>query len=138
MRRVHPTALLIVSLLFTGCATPNVKYADLRPPSTATVSGNIVTVHVGSDDEFLTVAITDEGMGIPADKLPRIFDKFERVDNRDTREVGGTGIGLFLVKHLVERHGGEVWAQSEYGKGSTFSFRVPIEPDVSLEEIDDV
>jgi two-component system phosphate regulon sensor histidine kinase PhoR len=100
--------------------------------------GGEITVRVSSDGEFLLVGISDEGMGIPADKLARIFEKFERVDNRDTREVGGTGIGLFLVKHLVERHGGEVWAESEYGKGSTFSFRIPIEPDMSLEDTDDV
>ncbi len=100
--------------------------------------GGEITVGISSDGDFLTVTITDEGMGIPADKLARIFEKFERVDNRDTREVGGTGIGLFLVKHLVERHGGEVWAESEYGKGATFSFRVPLEPDMSLEEMDDV
>lgn len=99
--------------------------------------GGEIAVHVSSDGENLLVAVSDEGMGIPADKLSRIFEKFERVDNRDTREVGGTGIGLFLVKHLVERHGGQVWAESEFGKGSTFSFRVPIEPDMSLEEVDD-
>lgn len=96
--------------------------------------GGEVIVRVGADDQWLQVSISDEGMGVPPDRLSRIFEKFERVDNRDTREVGGTGIGLFLVKHLVERHGGTVWAESEFGKGSTFSFRIPLKPDTTLEE----
>lgn len=96
--------------------------------------GGKITVILSADEQWLSVAIKDEGMGIPADKLPRIFEKFERVDNRDTREVGGTGIGLFLVKHLVERHQGRVRVESEVGKGSTFSFQVPIQPEISPEE----
>jgi signal transduction histidine kinase len=96
--------------------------------------GGEIIVRVNADSEWLQVSIVDHGMGIPSDRLSRIFEKFERVDNRDTREVGGTGIGLFLVKHLVERHGGSVWAESEIGKGSTFSFRVPQKPDITFED----
>jgi PAS domain S-box-containing protein len=96
--------------------------------------GGLVMVRVSGNDESLRVAISDPGIGIPADKLARIFDKFERVDNRDTREVGGTGIGLFLVKHLVERHDGTIWAESEVGKGSTFVFEIPFEPKSALED----
>jgi len=96
--------------------------------------GGEIIVRVNADADWLQVSIVDQGMGIPSDRLSRIFEKFERVDNRDTREVGGTGIGLFLVKHLVERHGGTVWAESEIGKGSTFSFRIPQEPDITFED----
>jgi two-component system phosphate regulon sensor histidine kinase PhoR len=101
--------------------------------------GGAITVRVESDGEKLRVAVSDQGMGIPPDKLARIFDKFERVDNRDTREVGGTGIGLFLVKHLVERHDGIIHVTSELGKGSTFTFEMPVSPesartDVHLDE----
>ncbi|HEX8236862.1 MAG TPA: ATP-binding protein, partial [Abditibacteriaceae bacterium] len=67
--------------------------------------------------------------------LSRVFEKFERVDDRDTRQAGGTGIGLFLVKHLVERHDGEVWVESEPGQGSTFIFRVPLHPPQAEEDM---
>jgi len=59
------------------------------------------------------------------------------VDNRDTREAGGTGIGLYLVKHLVERHEGHVWVESSVGKGSTFSFQIPVRPAQAEEEMQD-
>jgi len=114
--------------ILTNLVSNAIKYAP---------RGGDITVGMRADDETLFIDVTDEGMGIPADKLPRIFDKFERVDNRDTREVGGTGIGLFLVKHLVDRHGGTVWVESEVGKGSTFHIELPIEPELSLEETDE-
>jgi two-component system phosphate regulon sensor histidine kinase PhoR len=91
-------------------------------------AGGDVTVSVQSGGDTLTVSVRDEGIGIPSDRLERIFEKFERVDDRDTRQAGGTGIGLYLVKHLVERHDGEVWVESELGKGSTFTFRIPLHP----------
>lgn len=96
--------------------------------------GGEITVEAQSDGERLRVAVRDQGIGIPPDKLARIFDKFERVDNRDTREVGGTGIGLFLVKHLVERHEGTIWAESELGTGSAFIFEIPVEPESANED----
>jgi len=77
-------------------------------------------------DELIQVAISDQGMGIPADQLSKMFQRFHRVDNRDTRTVGGTGIGLHLTKGLVEGHHGRIWLDSEYGKGSTFYFTLPI------------
>lgn len=77
-------------------------------------------------DELIQFAISDQGMGIPAEHLPRMFERFHRVDNRDTREIGGTGIGLYLVKAFVEAHHGRIWLESEYGKGTTFFFSLPI------------
>jgi signal transduction histidine kinase len=64
-------------------------------------------------------------MGIPKEHLGKMFQRFHRVDNRDTREIGGTGIGLFLVKALVEMHHGKIWIESEVGKGTTFFFTMP-------------
>ena len=83
------------------------------------------------DPELIQFAISDQGMGIPAEYLPKMFGRFVRVDNRDTRTVGGTGIGLFLTKALVEQHEGRIWLESEYGKGTTFYFTLPTTQDES-------
>jgi two-component system phosphate regulon sensor histidine kinase PhoR len=85
-----------------------------------------VSAHLKGDDVLL--AISDQGMGMPKEHLPKIFDRFHRVDNRDTRKVGGTGIGLYLVKHLVEAHEGQIHVESEVGKGSSFIFNLPLKP----------
>jgi signal transduction histidine kinase len=90
-------------------------------------NGGKVHVHATMDNsDTLHVKIKDEGMGMTPEFIARIGERFLRADNRDTREIGGTGIGLFLVKHLVEAHGGQMWAESEgMGKGSTFHFTLP-------------
>jgi len=75
--------------------------------------------------ELIQLAVSDQGMGIPPEHKEKMFQRFHRVDNRDTREIGGTGIGLFLVKALVEQHGGKIWLDSDYGKGTTFFFTMP-------------
>ncbi|HEY3332303.1 MAG TPA: ATP-binding protein [Capsulimonadaceae bacterium] len=72
------------------------------------------------------IGVADHGMGIPKEHLPKVWERFHRVDNRDNREIGGTGIGLFLVKALVESHHGTVGIESEYGKGTTFWFTMPL------------
>jgi len=70
-------------------------------------------------------------MGIPKDHLLRVFERFHRVDNEDNRKIYGTGLGLYLVQHLVDQvHLGKIWAESEVGKGSTFWFRIPVELDI--------
>ncbi|GAB4451898.1 MAG: hypothetical protein OHK0029_01900 [Armatimonadaceae bacterium] len=83
-----------------------------------------ITMKMMSDD-LIQASVSDQGMGIPAEQLPKMFEKFHRVDNSDVRKVGGTGIGLFLTKALVEAHGGRIWLDSEYGKGTTFYFTLP-------------
>ncbi len=77
-----------------------------------------------ADEGAVRFEVKDSGKGIPADDLPRIFERFYRVDK--SRAGGGTGLGLSISKHLVEAHGGEIWAESIEGKGSTFSFTIPI------------
>ena len=75
--------------------------------------------------ETVLIGVSDQGMGIPEHALKKLGEKFYRVDNKSTRKVGGTGIGLFLVKNLIARHNGYMWIESEVGKGSTFWFRFP-------------
>ncbi len=80
---------------------------------------------------WVRVAIHDQGIGIAPEDLPRIWERFYRVDNTNTRRIGGTGLGLSITRALVELHGGRIWAESELGKGSHFYFTLPI-PGVEL------
>jgi signal transduction histidine kinase len=89
-----------------------------------TPKGEIV-VDVTGDDDHVTVSVTDSGIGIPAEDIPHLFQKFYRVDNKDTREIGGTGLGLFLSRRLAEMMGGRIWVESKYGTGSTFFVQLP-------------
>ncbi|WP_254150985.1 ATP-binding protein [Candidatus Chloroploca mongolica] len=75
---------------------------------------------------WIRIAISDKGLGIAPEDLPRIWERFYRVDNTNTRRIGGTGLGLSITRALVELHGGRIWAESELGTGSTFTFTLPI------------
>jgi two-component system, OmpR family, phosphate regulon sensor histidine kinase PhoR len=75
---------------------------------------------------WVQIAVSDNGAGIPAAHLPRIFERFYRADAARSREEGGTGLGLAIVRHLVEGHGGRVQAQSELGRGTTILFTLPL------------
>ena len=79
-----------------------------------------ITIDVTGDEKRVRIAVSDTGLGIPAEDIPHLFQKFYRIDSTDTREIGGTGLGLFLSRRLIESVGGRVDVQSEYGKGSTF------------------
>jgi two-component system phosphate regulon sensor histidine kinase PhoR len=94
-----------------------VKYG--RESGTVTVGGR------AGDDGRVEVFVQDDGPGIPAEALERVFERFYRVDKARSREQGGTGLGLAIVKHIVQGHGGKVWAESEPGKGTKFFFTLP-------------
>ncbi|MGD0621592.1 MAG: ATP-binding protein [Thermacetogeniaceae bacterium] len=89
-----------------------------------TPSGGRVEVGVQEEQGMVVVSVRDTGIGIPPDDLPRIFERFYRVDRARSRKLGGTGLGLAIVKHIVEAHGGRVWVESELGQGSTFYFTI--------------
>lgn len=84
-----------------------------------------VTVDVKGDPQTVSVTITDSGIGIPPEDVPHLFQKFYRVDNTDTREIGGTGLGLYISRRLIESNNGHIGVSSTYGKGSTFFVQLP-------------
>lgn len=90
-----------------------------------TASGGGIWVNVRGDGDRVLINVTDTGIGISPDDLKHIFQKFYRADNSQTRAVGGTGLGLYLVKQRVEAMGGKVWAESSFGEGSTFYLSFP-------------
>ena len=90
-----------------------------------TPTGGSIYVNVRGDGDKVLINVTDTGIGISADDLGHIFQKFYRADNSDTRTIGGTGLGLYLVKQRAEAMGGRVWAESAFGEGSTFYVSLP-------------
>lgn len=94
-------------------------------------NGGDIIVHACREGDEILMGVEDHGMGIPPDHLGKVFEKFHRVNNEDNRKIYGTGLGLYLVKHLVEGvHLGRIWVESEVGKGSTFWFRIPMHLDI--------
>lgn len=89
-----------------------------------TPSGEVV-VNVTGDDKQISVSVKDSGIGIPAEDIPHLFQKFYRVDNSDTREIGGTGLGLYLSRRLAEAMSGNLRVESKYKEGSTFYLEIP-------------
>jgi two-component system, OmpR family, phosphate regulon sensor histidine kinase PhoR len=87
--------------------------------------GIVVVGAEAREDDLVEIFVRDDGPGIPAESLERIFERFYRVDKARSREQGGTGLGLAIVKHLVQSHGGKVWAISTPGKGAGFHFTLP-------------
>ena len=90
-----------------------------------TGEGGEVAVEVRIGDEEVLLSVRDTGIGIPTRDLPRIFERFYRVDRARSRDTGGTGLGLAIVKHVVENHGGRVAVDSELGRGTRFEVRLP-------------
>ena len=103
---------LLVNLLHNA-----VKFS---PPSSP------VVMRADAQAHEVTVTVTDEGPGIPRADLDRVFERFYKVDKARVRGMGGTGLGLAIARHIVESHGGRIWAESKGGRGSTFSFTIPV------------
>lgn len=103
--------------VFTNLINNAIKYSP---------HGGTITIHLRTDKDRLLVTTQDEGLGIPADALPNLFNKFYRVDNSDRREIGGTGLGLAIVKEIVNRHKGDISVDSVLGEGSAFTISLPL------------
>ena len=82
---------------------------------------------IEEDSGYIKVAVSDDGIGIPVKDLVRVFDRFFQVEGHLTRRSGGMGLGLAVAKSMIDLHNGRIWAESEEGKGSTFTFLLPIE-----------
>lgn len=90
-----------------------------------TSESGTITVEAFSTEAFVCVLIKDSGIGIPAEHLPRVFERFYRIDKSRSRDLGGTGLGLAIVKHIIQAHNGKISVESEVDKGSTFSVFLP-------------
>ncbi|MFS9062593.1 cell wall metabolism sensor histidine kinase VicK [Streptococcus infantis] len=97
--------------------------------------GGKITVSMKTTDNQMILSISDQGLGIPKEDLPKIFDRFYRVDKARSRAQGGTGLGLAIAKEIIKQHNGFIWAKSEYGKGSTFTIVLPYDNDAVKEEV---
>lgn len=88
--------------------------------------GGIVTVSVKKEGDMVKISVSDTGIGIKGEDMPRLFQEYEQLDSGISRKYEGTGLGLAITKHLVELHGGKIWAESIAGEGSKFTFLLPI------------
>lgn len=106
-----------INRVFSNLFSNAIKYSP---------AGSTITCTIDTRQSDISITVKDEGMGIAPDMVASIFDRFFRVDNSDTRRIGGTGLGLSICKEIVNAHGGQIWCESEEGKGSSFSFTLPI------------
>ncbi|WP_064092076.1 cell wall metabolism sensor histidine kinase WalK [Rossellomorea aquimaris] len=90
--------------------------------------GGMITFKVIEKNGFIEVSVSDQGLGIPKENLDKVFERFYRVDKARTRQMGGTGLGLAIAKEMISAHGGDVWASSNEGKGTTITFTLPYDP----------
>lgn len=88
--------------------------------------GATIYVDADANGQNAIVSVSDQGIGIPAEELDKIFDKFHRVDRRDASETYGHGLGLYICRRLVQAQGGQIWVDSVLGEGSTFRFSLPL------------
>ena len=103
--------------MFNNLVSNAVKYSP---------EGGEVYLGARRENDSIRIKVRDEGIGIPPESVEMIFERFYRIDNSDRRAVGGTGLGLALVREIITAHGGRVWVESEEGKGSTFFVSLPV------------
>lgn len=115
IKTISPPSIIYVDLDYFNEALSNIIDNAIK----YTQHGDVI-VRVVSDNDRVRIQVTDSGIGIPAEDVPHLFQKFYRVDNSETREIGGTGLGLYLIKKLTAAMGGTVGVESDYGHGSTF------------------
>ena len=107
----------LIRQIFVNLVDNAIKYTE---------RGNVISVSAKIDDNMVQCVVNDNGVGIPKAAIPRVFERFYRVDKARNRSVSGTGLGLSICKHICLQHGGAVWVESEVGKGSSFYFTLPI------------
>jgi len=88
--------------------------------------GGTIMVRARVEGPELVVSVQDQGIGIAPEALPHLFERFCQVNGTGTRQRGGTGLGLYISRQIVEAHGGRIWVESRVGRGSTFSFAIPV------------
>lgn len=106
-----------IKQVFTNLMNNAIKYSP---------NGGTITISAKADKQHLIISISDEGLGIPEEALPLLFNKFSRIDNTDRREIGGTGLGLAISKEIMKAHSGKIKVESSLGKGSIFSLYFPL------------
>ena len=99
--------------------------------------GKTVEIGMRKKGNQVVVGVRDQGIGIPKEQMERLFTKFFRADNAVRLQTAGSGLGLYITKNIIERHGGKIWAESEKGKGSKFFFTLPIQPKKKIEDVDE-
>jgi signal transduction histidine kinase len=104
-------------MVLTNLVSNAVKYSP---------EGGTIRIGGRAEEGRAIVYVSDQGIGIPPEEQQRIFDRFYRVDNRLRRDTQGSGLGLFLSRAIVEAHGGRIWVESQVGRGSRFSFTLPL------------
>ena len=118
-----------MSSLSLPCFNKSIKSSSINLLDNAikySQSGDYVNVYSDVREGNIIISIKDTGIGIAQQNLERLFERFYVVDKGRSRESGGTGLGLVITKSLVELQGGEIWVESELGKGSTFAFTIPV------------
>jgi two-component system sensor histidine kinase VicK len=115
---------------FTNLVTNAIKYTP-SPKKTADIRDTRegeakIIINVEKNGNDVIISVRDNGIGIPKEAMPKLFQKFSRAENARNMYTDGTGLGLFIIKEIVEGHGGKVWVESEEGKGSTFFVELPI------------
>jgi signal transduction histidine kinase len=106
-----------IGQVVTNLLTNAIKYSDEH---------TTVTLRIGAQDHAVTLTVSDQGFGISPENLPNLFQRFYRVQDRHTRRIEGSGLGLYITRSIVERHSGHITVESEPGKGSTFTVTLPL------------